>query len=1038
MIQRFDTKIDELTSERRDVTILFADISGFTEMSENLDPEEVKNMLNNCFDYLVPIIEKYGGFIDKFIGDEVMALFGAPFSLGNEPEKSLRAALELMQTIEIFNLQHGCKLGIHVGINSGLVIAGGIGSKALRQYTVIGDAVNLASRLCSMAANGEIFVGNETYLNCKQKFLFEERTNIQIKGKAKETKVFKLSGIRQNFAQETWFGNKFVGRKKEIKLLKELIYKGQQKEGSRFMLLSGKPGIGKSRILLELRNQQGLKESEFIYCRADEFSAMQSFSFLTKLLQQLLNWDLNVPKKVKEEEIETLLIKSGFLKSSDAKPLLLWLMNLADKDGVLGVVDSFKPEVFQGRLINILEKCLITILTKNSIILALDDFNFIDDLSLSIIERIGLFQNLDCLFIATISEDIELSNNHQKCIKAFGEVEKVKLPSLDWEACFQLVQLLTGREVLQANLLSEIIEKADGNPNFLIELFTLYKSIGNDRSAFTSWFKNTPVNIKAITLSRIDNLSTRAKIVIGAAAVISSELSIGLIRRLLSQQLGEQEISIGWQELVAGNFIYKVQGSIYSFSSKLVGDTAYSILLKTTKRELHLKAAKAIEELDLTSRNRYAINIANHFELAEEKEAALKYLLIAARQTYSVFENYQCLDLLARAIKILEEQLPILAGNRLKLCKTELIFSYELAGELYGLTLQPQLAEDAYIKGIKLIGSKNKLMIAKFYGGLAKAFIGNRDGENALKHINRALALIENCSERKTKQGQGIWINCILVKGKAIYFSNQASLLNSYLKQIGSRVIKDGDANQVLILNDLSNLNDLVKYAYHNIPQSTIDRALANLEKAKLLNDPKEILWATNLLGFLLLWQDKLDESEVYLKQGLILAEKISAYESVITLISYLILIYRKKQQVQKLKKYIALGLKLSLQTRSNYLLHFKAAELAYVMKLNKKDELAPIFEQVSQLSKFVPPKYPLKFIVQGPLLKFYLEKRDYASAHESLKLLMENGQKKWDPIVTKTFSLLAMSFSETDEKKILTAYNNLSKLNNTLKMGLW
>ena len=140
--------------ERKLVTIMFADLSGFTALAENLDPEAVRELVNACFSRLVPIVDRYEGTVEKFIGDEIMAIFGAPVANENDPERALRTALEMMDELEKFNADHNINMGMHIGINTGLVIAGGIGSEGQQQYGVMGDAVNLAKRLEEVAPSG--------------------------------------------------------------------------------------------------------------------------------------------------------------------------------------------------------------------------------------------------------------------------------------------------------------------------------------------------------------------------------------------------------------------------------------------------------------------------------------------------------------------------------------------------------------------------------------------------------------------------------------------------------------------------------------------------------------------------------------------------------------------------------------------------------------------------------------------------------------------------------------------------------------------
>ena len=141
-----------LEGERKLVTVMFADLSGFTALSEALDPERVRGIVNHCFNALVPIVERYGGTVDKFIGDEIMALFGAPLAHENDAERALRAALEMRDALTALNAADGTSLGMHVGVNSGTVVTGGLGSDGREQYSVIGDTVNLAARLAAAAS----------------------------------------------------------------------------------------------------------------------------------------------------------------------------------------------------------------------------------------------------------------------------------------------------------------------------------------------------------------------------------------------------------------------------------------------------------------------------------------------------------------------------------------------------------------------------------------------------------------------------------------------------------------------------------------------------------------------------------------------------------------------------------------------------------------------------------------------------------------------------------------------------------------------
>ena len=187
-----------IADERKLVTIVFTDVSGFTALSEKLDPEKVRDLINACFDWLVPVVQKYDGTIDKFIGDEIMALFGAPIAHEDDAERALRAALEMMDAIAAFNHANGTELGLHAGINTGLVVAGQIGGHDRRDYSVMGDAVNLAARLEDASSVGEIFVGPATYRLTQRIFEFEPVAALKLKGKKSPVEVHRLLGGRSH------------------------------------------------------------------------------------------------------------------------------------------------------------------------------------------------------------------------------------------------------------------------------------------------------------------------------------------------------------------------------------------------------------------------------------------------------------------------------------------------------------------------------------------------------------------------------------------------------------------------------------------------------------------------------------------------------------------------------------------------------------------------------------------------------------------------------------------------------------------------
>jgi adenylate cyclase len=258
----------DLSGERKLVTVMFADISGFTALSEKLDPEEVRAIVNDCFTACVPVVERYGGTVDKFIGDEIMALFGAPVAHENDSERALRAALDLCEAVERFASERRLSLAMHFGIETGTVVAGGLGSDRHQQYSVLGDTVNLAARLEDASSAGEILVGPHAHHLSEGLFEFEALAPLSFKGKSEPVRTFRLLGLltAREPAPGPGLRSPLVGRDQEFSVLREAVQRLAAGTGA-VIALSGEPGLGKSRLVADAR-AAGSAEARWVEGRA--------------------------------------------------------------------------------------------------------------------------------------------------------------------------------------------------------------------------------------------------------------------------------------------------------------------------------------------------------------------------------------------------------------------------------------------------------------------------------------------------------------------------------------------------------------------------------------------------------------------------------------------------------------------------------------------------------------------------------------------------------------------------------------------------
>ncbi len=312
--------LDDSGSERRQVTVLFADISGFTRLTSELDAEETHALLGDFFGVADQIVERYGGRIDKHIGDAVMAVFGAPVAHTDDPERALRAALEIHAAIT--ELQP--PLTVHLGIASGQVVASKTGSAAHVEYTVTGDSVNLASRLTDMAASGETCVSEAVRRALGDRFVGEDLGPQVIEGLPEPTRVWRLTDITSGPG-----GNRhtFVGRERELAKFVAALRASQKSKSGEVLILRGEPGIGKTRLLEEINSLAETRGFTWHRCLVLDFGAGKGQSPIHALVRSLLGIEPGSEKAARAEAVDGALAK-GWLREASR----VHLNNLLDLD----------------------------------------------------------------------------------------------------------------------------------------------------------------------------------------------------------------------------------------------------------------------------------------------------------------------------------------------------------------------------------------------------------------------------------------------------------------------------------------------------------------------------------------------------------------------------------------------------------------------------------------------------------------------------------------------------------------------------------
>jgi class 3 adenylate cyclase len=305
-----EKKVPETESERKHVTVLFSDLSGYTTMSERLDPEDVKGITSPIFEEISKVINKYEGFVEKFVGDAVMALFGVPKAHEDDPVRAIRVAREIHDIVRTISPEVESKIGqplsMHTGINTGLVVTGEVDMEK-GTHGVAGDTINLASRLSSLAQPGEVLVGTETYRQAEGYFDFEELEPMLVKGKAEPVQVYKVLSVKDKpvtLHRLSGLRADLIGRKVEMAQLGEAVEKLRDGKGSLFSIC-GDAGTGKSRLVEEFKATLDLKEIQWLEGHAYAYSQNIPYFPLIDLLNRAFQIEEGDSLEKVRQKIET-------------------------------------------------------------------------------------------------------------------------------------------------------------------------------------------------------------------------------------------------------------------------------------------------------------------------------------------------------------------------------------------------------------------------------------------------------------------------------------------------------------------------------------------------------------------------------------------------------------------------------------------------------------------------------------------------------------------------------------------------------------
>jgi class 3 adenylate cyclase/tetratricopeptide (TPR) repeat protein len=657
-----------MEGERKLVTVLFADVKGFTSISEKLDAEEVQTLIGECLIFLIEEIHRYEGTIAQFLGDGVMALFGAPIAHEDAPQRALYASLAIRQRLNQYAeklKKQGIEFNMRIGINTGPVVVGRIGDDLTMEYTAMGDTVNLASRMESTAKPGTVLASENTYKMARDFFKFNPLGKIQVKGKEEPVEAYELlepTEVATRIEAAVVRGlTKFVGRRREMEALKEAFERARSGAGQVIGIV-GEAGVGKSRLLLEFR--QMLPQGDYTYLQGRCLHYGGSMAYLPFI--DILRFYFDIKEGDREYVVKKKMAeKTGQLddKLKDSLPPLHDILSLKVEDEDYLKLD---PPLKRVKIFESIRDLLIRESQNKPLVLAVEDLHWIDKTSEEFLGYlIGFLANARILLLLLYRPEY----THQWGSKSY--YSQVRVDQLSMPTSAELVQSILEEGEVAPELRELILNKAAGNPLFMEEfthnlLENGYLKRKNNQYVLARKASDiqVPDTIQGIIAARMDRLEENLKRTMQVASVIGRDFAYRILQTITGMREELKSYLINLQGL---EFIYEKSlfpELEYIFKHALTQEVAYNSLLLKRRKEIHERIGKAIEELYPNRLEEFYEMLAHHYSRAENSEKAYHYLKLSGDKATRNYAKWEALGYYREAIALLNKEPRTMANKR--------------------------------------------------------------------------------------------------------------------------------------------------------------------------------------------------------------------------------------------------------------------------------------------------------------------------------------------------------------------------------------
>ena len=749
--------------ERKQVTVLFADVKDFTSISEKLDPEEVQTLIRECLAFFTEEIHRYEGTIAQFLGDGVMALFGAPIAHEDAPQRALYAALSIRERLTEYSdklKKQGIDFNMRIGLNTGLVVVGRIGDDLTMEYTAMGDTVNLASRMESTAEPGTIQVAENTYRLTEGYFEFKPLGEIQVKGKKEPVKAYqliKVGPVRTKLGASMVHGlTPFVGRERELELLLDGFNRAKSGRGQAFSIV-GEAGVGKSRLLYEFKKAIAQEDITFLEGRCLSYSRGEAYHPVIDMLKANFNLmegdrDHKIRDKVKKG------LKALGVDETYTLPYLLELLSVRDS-GIDNI--QMSPEARRDRIKETVKRIVLKGSEMRPLVMAVEDLQWIDKST----EEMAKYM-LDSIPAAQVLLIFTYRPDYVHTWGGRSYHSQVTLNRLSNRESLAMVTNILGTENIDRKLEELILEKTEGIPFFIEEFIKSLKDLGiiEIKDSVFCLAKDMadvtiPSTIQDVIMARVDSLPDVAKAVLQTGSVIEREFSYELIKRLM--RMSEQELLSHLSALRDSELLYErgiYPKSTYIFKHALTREVVYDSILTAKKKKLHVETGGAIEEICKDNLDEHYAVLAEHYMAGGNYEKGTEYCRHIVRKVQKAASFHDAIIYGEKMICCLE-RLPQTEDILGKIVDTKTALGlFHL--QLNHYTKAKEAVEPIVDLALKL-GNKRRLSQIYTIIGNYSALVED-DFPTASKYLEEASKIAEEQNDSLSTVTSNVWLGIIM------------------------------------------------------------------------------------------------------------------------------------------------------------------------------------------------------------------------------------------------------------------------------------